>query len=116
MDLTHSATMSNLQPLSGSVPRLVLVEWVDSHTEGGWQRLDGDLVDRAALCRSAGWMILDGAEVKIVAPHLNEPENGVPLQGSGVMHIPARAVLRIVNLTQHDDSGEQPTSSYSEPE
>jgi hypothetical protein len=96
--------------------RLVLIEWEDSHTEGGWQRLDADLEDRAVVCRSVGWLVLDGEAVKIVAPHLNHPETGVPLQGSGVMHIPARAVLRMTDIAQHDATDDTPTSSScSEP-
>ena len=95
--------------------RLVLIEWADSHTDGGWQRLDGELVDRAATCRSVGWLVLDGADVKIVAPHLSRPDEGVPLQGSGVMHIPACAVLRVSDLSEHGASGDQLTSSCSGP-
>lgn len=95
--------------------RLVLIEWVDSHTDGGWQRLDGELMDRVQTCRSVGWLVLDGERVKIIAPHINEPDNGVPLQGSGVMHIPARAVLRIADVMQHDALGGAPTSSCPEP-
>lgn len=95
--------------------RLVLIEWEDSHTEGGWQRLDGDLADRAVVCRSVGWLVLDGAVVKIVAPHLSESESEVPLQGNGIMTIPSRAVLRMVNLTQHDGEPNETISSYSGP-
>src|SRR5687768_1852642 len=96
--------------------RLVLIEWEDSHTEGGWQRLDGDLADRAVVCRSVGWLVLDGAVVKIVAPHLGESESGVPLQGNGIMTIPTRAVLRIATLTQHDGEPNEATSSCQEPD
>ena len=66
--------------------------------DGTWQQLDGDLEDRALVCRSVGWLMLDGEHTKVVAPHLSEQDAGVPLQGSGIMTIPARAVLRIVSL------------------
>ena len=56
--------------------------------------------DRALVCRSVGWLVLDGERAKVVAPHLNQQEAGVALQGSGVMTIPARAVLRIVDLRE----------------
>lgn len=80
--------------------RLVLVEWEDSHGGRGWQSLDATPEDRALVCRSVGWLVLDGKQAKVVAPHMNEQEPGVPLQGSGVITIPSRAVLRIVTLTE----------------
>lgn len=79
--------------------RLVLIEWLDSHVQGGWQQLDSPFVDRALVCRSVGWLVFDGEAVKIVAPHLNEQEDGVPLQGAGVMNIPTCAVLRVTELS-----------------
>lgn len=54
------------------VPRLVLIEWEDSHGDGSWQQLDGEIEDRALICRSVGWLILDGERAKVVAPHLSE--------------------------------------------
>lgn len=80
--------------------KLVLIEWEDSHSSGAWQQLDDTLADRALVCRSVGWLVLDGKHAKVVAPHMNEQEPGVPLQGSGVMTIPSRAVLRIVALEE----------------
>jgi hypothetical protein len=82
--------------------RLVLIEWEDSHTEGGWQRIGGPIEDRALICQSAGWLILDGERATVIAPHVNTPEDQVDLQGAGIMTIPARAVLRMVDLAQHD--------------
>jgi hypothetical protein len=61
------------------------------------------------VCQSVGWLILDGERAKVVAPHINQVEAGVPLQGCGVMTIPARAVLRIVDLAQHD--GDEATAT-----
>jgi hypothetical protein len=85
---------------NGQTSRLVLIEWEDSHSDGAWHDLGGEIEDRALVCRSVGWLVLDGEQAKVVAPHLNQQEAGVPLQGSGVMTIPARAVLRIVNLCE----------------
>ena len=81
--------------------RLVLIEWEDSHVDGVWHQVSGEIEDRALLCRSVGWLLLDGVQAKVIAPHLNEAEEGVPLQGCGIMTIPARAVLRVTELTQH---------------
>ncbi|MGI9078764.1 MAG: hypothetical protein ACR2G6_15760 [Gemmatimonadaceae bacterium] len=80
--------------------RLVLIEWEDSHSVDAWQELGERIEDRALVCRSVGWLVLDGKRAKVVAPHLNEQEPGVPLQGGGVMTIPTRAVLRMVDLRE----------------
>ena len=91
--------------------RLVMIEWEDSHADGSWQDLSGPIADRVAVCRSVGWLMLDGERAKVVAPHLSEEGTEVPFQGNGVMTIPTRAVLRITNLAQHDGSSEGATSS-----
>ncbi len=95
--------------------RLVLVEWEDSHGDGVWHTLTGAVEDRALLCRSVGWLLLDGEHAVVVAPHMNEAEEGVPLQGCGIMTIPRRAVLRVVELTQHGDPAASVTSPSSYP-
>lgn len=77
---------------------LVLIEWEDSHSSSGWQSLEGGVEDRSLLCRSVGWLVLDGAQAKVVVPHLNQQEPGIPPQGSGIMTIPASAVRRLVRL------------------
>jgi hypothetical protein len=81
-------------------PKLVLIEWEDSHSPVGWQQIDGTFEDRALVCRSVGWLMLDGERAKVLAPHLNTAESGVPLQGSGIITIPVGAVLRVVPLTE----------------
>ena len=77
-------------------PRLVLIEWEDSHGDGAWQQLDAEIEDRVLVCRSVGWLVLDGKRAKVIVPHLSEQDTGVPRPGRGVMTNPARAVLRIV--------------------
>jgi hypothetical protein len=50
--------------------RLVLIEWEDSHGNGAWQHLAaGAIEDRALVCRSVGWLVLDGGAAKVIAPH-----------------------------------------------
>ena len=82
--------------------RLVMIEWEDSHSDGSWQELEGELQDRVLLCRSVGWLVMDGERAKVVVPHVSEQDAGVPLQGSGVMTIPARSALRITDLQEID--------------
>lgn len=89
---------------------MVLIEWEDSHGDGVWHLLDKPIEDRALVCRSVGWLLLDGERAKVVAPHVNEAEDGVPLQGCGVMTIPARAVVRITDLA-HPGMGGRVTNS-----
>jgi hypothetical protein len=79
-------------------PRLVFIEWTDSHAVPGWQDLDAVRRSLGLVCRSVGWLIHDDQDTKILAPHLSEGSN--PPQGSGIMMIPARAVLREVDLTE----------------
>jgi hypothetical protein len=98
----YLAHMTEICVRRSEVMRLVLIEWEDSHADGSWQKIDGEIEDRALVCRSVGWLVLDGEGVKVVAPHINEAEQGVPLQGCGIMTIPTRAVLRVTDLTQHD--------------
>jgi hypothetical protein len=78
--------------------RLVLVEWEDSHGNGEWQEINGPIEDRALVCRSVGWLVLDGKRAKVIAPHVNELEPGVELQGCGIMTIPAAAIIKITKL------------------
>ena len=47
--------------------RLVLIEWEDSHSASGWQRIGGPIEDRALICRSAGWLIFDGVVTLVLA-------------------------------------------------
>lgn len=95
--------------------RLVLIEWEDSHADGAWHQIGGSVEDRALVCRSVGWLVLDGERVKVVAPHINELEAGVPLQACGIMTIPAGAVLRVHNLAQHDTTYNRTTSGACRP-
>ena len=86
--------------------RLVLIEREDSHADRGWLDLSGAILDRDVVCRSVGWLVLDGERCKVVSPHLSEEGSEVALQGNGVMTIPDRAVLQIMDLAQHDGSSE----------
>lgn len=97
--------------------RLVLIEWEDSHADGSWQQVGGVIEDRALVCRSVGWLVLDGERAKVIAPHINEQESGVPLQACGIMTIPASAVLRVIDVAQHGTTySRTPTSPSSCPE
>lgn len=80
--------------------RLVMIEWEDSHGNGEWQEIDGPIEDRALVCRSVGWLVLDGKRAKVIAPHLNEPESGVIGQGCGILTIPTSAILSVTEIAE----------------
>jgi len=75
--------------------RLVFIEWEDAHAWHGWNEVE-DLDDEASRCQSVGWLVYDGDNVKVVAPHLSKATK--PPQGNGIMTIPSRAVITLVDL------------------
>ena len=63
--------------------KLVLIEWVDSHSGRGWQSLD-ELKDKAEplYCRSVGWLVKETRDCKVIVPHISGEKNGdIVLQG-----------------------------------
>lgn len=83
--------------------RLVLIEWVDSHgTLEGWHILDKEELSAEPLkCHSVGWLFHDGADCKIIIPHIGGIEsNRLPLQGRGNLTIPTKAILKLSELEE----------------
>jgi len=80
--------------------RLVLVEWLDSYgCSSSWQGVEEPLrPPRVMTCRSVGWLAHDGAECKVLIPHLAVVGDDEPKQGCGDMTIPTVAVVRIEEL------------------
>lgn len=82
--------------------RLVLVEWVDSHSGDGWQPLDE--IDRMAepvYCRSVGWLVSQRDGVTLLVPHISgEKNDGVRPYGTGDMAIPDAAIVSLTDLRQ----------------
>ncbi len=77
--------------------KLVLVEWLDSHSGRGWQ--DIDRIEGAAeplYCRSVGWLVAENRDCKVLVPHMAGERNGdAMLQGSGDMTIPVKAIVKM---------------------
>ena len=77
--------------------KLVLVEWLDSHSGRGWQ--DMEQIEGAAqplFCRSVGWLVAESDDCKVLVPHLAGDKDGKILaQGCGDLAIPARAILKM---------------------
>lgn len=79
--------------------RLVLIEWEDSYgCAPSWEPLDG-LAAETLMCRSVGWLAKDSDGVMVVVPHRADGPSP-PGQGCGDMTIPARAVVRVVDLEE----------------
>ena len=85
------------------MPRIVLVEWVDSRRpKPEWQRLDGWKPDGICECVSVGFLIGGPTEPLsslILAPNMADVETD-DMQASGIIHIPRKAITRIVDLEE----------------
>ena len=78
-------------------PKLVLIEWVDSHSGRGWRDLDQIEEDSQVLhCRSVGWLVSSSGGCKTVVSSLaGDSEGGIIAQGCGDMTIPNKAIVKI---------------------
>lgn len=80
--------------------KLVLIEWVDSHSQRGWQPLED--LERTAEplhCRSVGWLVSKKKDCAIIASHISGEKNGnTILQGCGDMTIPIKAIVKMTVL------------------
>ena len=81
---------------------LVMLEWEDSRrAQSDWIHLSEFTPGNAVRCVSVGWMIHDGSNVKVLAPNMGDVGDGdAELQVSGVIHIPARCVMKITTLIE----------------
>lgn len=78
---------------------LVVIEWEDSaQPVSNWAWLDDHTWGEVVKCRSAGWLIHDGADVKALAPNLGDLDSG-SAQVSGVIRIPTRCITEIKYLS-----------------
>jgi len=80
--------------------RLVMVEWHDSRRPiDVWSRV-GDKPEFAhTVCRSVGWLVHDGADVKAIAPNLGDMGTDEE-QMIGAIQIPARAIVSMRDLVE----------------
>ena len=85
-------------------PRLVLVEWEDAYgCSTSWESIDG--VDPSPIiCQSVGWLVYDGADRKVVVPHLLHHYDSTT-KGCGDMTIPVGMIVRIVDLAETVSNG-----------
>lgn len=79
--------------------KLVLVEWVDSHSDDEWKRLrDIKKTSTPTAVRSVGWLIHDGKDGKTILPHVTG-EGEDDDQGFGYVFIPAKVIVKTKVLT-----------------
>lgn len=81
--------------------QLVLIEWVDSFgSSSSWAPTAGTKEPEPVICRSVGWLLVDGKNYKIVVPHIHPADDsmGTEESGCGDMAIPTAAVKKIHEL------------------
>ena len=79
---------------------LVMIEWEDSaQPTPEWAFLASLEPSSIIRCASVGWLIHDGPEMKALAPNMGNLEKD-SVQVSGVIRIPARSVIRIVEIAE----------------
>lgn len=82
--------------------KLVLVEWLDSHSGRGWQEIGR--IKEASIplyCRSVGFLAEDGKDCKVLVPHIaGEKNEDIVLLGSGDISIPTCSIKKITVLRQ----------------
>lgn len=80
--------------------KLVLIEWLDSHSGRGWQTIDE--LQRSAeplYCQSVGWLLSDMENCKVIVPHIAGERNGeTMMQGFGDLTIPTKAIMKMTVL------------------
>ena len=82
--------------------KLVLIEWVDSHSGRGWRSLETlQEVAEPLYCQSVGWLAAENEECKVIVPHIGGEKNGdAMLQGCGDLVIPTVAIKKITTLRE----------------
>ena len=84
-----------------------MIEWEDSaQPTPGWTYLASFEAPAIIHCASVGWLIHDGSDVKALAPNMGDIEGGDSIQVSGVIKIPSRSIVKIIELVEPDIFGE----------
>lgn len=84
------------EPVEYAGRKLVLVEWIDSHSGEGWRPLDQiEEAGGPVYCRSVGWLVSEEGDTKVLVSSISGERNGnLRLFGRGDIVIPKRAILR----------------------
>ena len=89
--------------MRNGVMKLVLIEWLDSHSGRGWQTMERlEQVSEPLYCRSVGWLVSEEGGCKVIVPHVaGEKNGGTLLQGCGDLTIPAKAIVKMTVLRKN---------------
>jgi hypothetical protein len=104
-----SSAKSSSRPVRKALPNdslvkpsscpLVMIEWEDSAQPiASWAYLASFEPSGTIRCASVGWLIVDGPDMKALAPNMGGDENSA--QVSGVIQIPTRCVVKISRLRE----------------
>ena len=78
-----------------------MIEWEDSaQPTSEWAFLASFEPPSIVRCVSVGWLIYDGSEMKALAPNMGNLLYEGGAQVSGVIRIPARSVIQIVEIAE----------------
>lgn len=85
-------------------PKLVLIEWVDSHSGRGWQPFERFAeVAEPLYCQSVGWLVNENDACKVLVPHVGGEKNGDQmLQGCGDITIPTASIRKVTVLRREE--------------
>lgn len=84
--------------MADEIPRLVLLEWLDSRQPVSlWCRLDDFPEASATRCQSVGWLIRDD-DMKVLCQTVGDIDDETA-QGMGFLQIPACAVVKITTIS-----------------
>lgn len=80
--------------------KIVYVEWLDSMGEGGWitLRTAVERQDEPMLCRTVGWLVMEGEQSLIVTHTYREDEQAGD-DVMGCLAIPWCAITRYEHVT-----------------
>ncbi|WP_335594106.1 hypothetical protein [Hyphomonas sp.] len=80
---------------------LVMIEWEDSlQPTAAWAYLS-DFEPKASMrIASVGWLIHDGAEIKVLAPNIGGLDDADSAQMTGAIHIPTRCVVSVQKIKE----------------
>jgi len=92
---------------------LVRIIWLDSSSPRGWHDLKEWRGVDSLECVSVGYLIAEDERSKTVAPHIAYPDEKENRQGSGIMVIPAGAIVSVEKLPTSPSCGVGGRSSPS---
>ncbi len=80
--------------------KLVMIEWVDSHSGDGWRQIDEIKASCGPVyCRSVGWLASEKNGHKVIVPHISGEKNAdIVVYGRGDLTIPVKAIVKITVL------------------